>query len=145
MALTVPASATDTNVSVLSSISATRGWFFCRTRREKSGGMVSTPLTRPFRRSVSACPGIGVVDRVDRPRARRGGLGQLADLDRRHAVVLIDDGDLQVLDVAAEGIAEHDQLDERHDHRHDDQHRAPFESPQFAFDNRQDAMHITLA
>ena len=27
------------------------------TRRENSGGIVSTPLTRPLRRSVSACPG----------------------------------------------------------------------------------------
>ena len=77
--------------------------------------------------------------------AVQGDISKLADLDRRHAVVLIDDGNLQVLDVAAEGVAEHDKLDERHDHRHDDQHRTSFESPQFAFDNRQNAMHVTLA
>ena len=56
MELIVPARATDTKLSVLSSIRATRGWFFCSTRRENSGGIVSTPLTRPFRRSVRASP-----------------------------------------------------------------------------------------
>ena len=52
----VPASATETKLSVLSSISATRGSFFASTRREKSGGIVSTPLTRPLRRSSIAWP-----------------------------------------------------------------------------------------
>ena len=65
----VAASAADTKLSVLSSMSATRGSFFASTRREKSGGIVRTPFTRPFRRSVIAWPGIGVVDRVDRVRA----------------------------------------------------------------------------
>ncbi len=53
----MPASVADTNVSVLSATSATRGSFFESTRREKSGGIVSTPLTRPFRRSSIARPG----------------------------------------------------------------------------------------
>ena len=35
---------------------STRGWFFASTRREKSGGMVSTPLTSPSRKSVRARP-----------------------------------------------------------------------------------------
>ncbi len=118
MALIVPASATDTNVSVLSSMSATRGWFFCSTRRENSGGIVSTPLTRPFRRSVRACPWsaysiVSIVCAPDGGRRR-----QLAHLDRGHAVILIDDRHLEVLDVAAEGVAEHDQLHDRKDHRH---------------------------
>jgi hypothetical protein len=46
----------ETNVSVLSEMSATRGSLLVSTRREKSGGMVNTPLTTPLRRSVSACP-----------------------------------------------------------------------------------------
>ncbi len=54
---TVAASDADTNVSVLSEISATRGLLRASTRREKSGGIVRMPLTRPPRRSVSAVPG----------------------------------------------------------------------------------------
>jgi hypothetical protein len=56
MLLTVAESVADTKVSVLSEMSATRGAFFECIRREKSGGMVSTPFTRPLRRSVSAVP-----------------------------------------------------------------------------------------
>ena len=41
-----------------------------------------------------------------------------------------------MLDVAAEGIAEDDELHDREDHRHDDQHRAAPEPPQLAFDDR---------
>jgi hypothetical protein len=53
---TTPAIVADTNVSVLSSMSATRGASFARTRREKSGGMARTPFSLPLRRSASACP-----------------------------------------------------------------------------------------
>ena len=67
--------------------------------------------------------------------------GQLAHAHRRHAVVLIDDGDLQVLDVAAERVAEHDQLHDREDQRHDDQHRAAPEPPQLALDDGPGASH----
>jgi len=52
----VAANALDTKLSVLSSMSATRGWLRASTRRENSGGIVSTPLTRPFRKSVTAAP-----------------------------------------------------------------------------------------
>ena len=54
--LTVAASDAETNVSVLSEISATRGSFRVSRRREKSGGIVSTPLTAPLRRSAIAAP-----------------------------------------------------------------------------------------
>ena len=37
-------------------MSARRGSFFSTMRWENSGGMVSTPLIRPLRRSVSAWP-----------------------------------------------------------------------------------------
>jgi hypothetical protein len=50
------ASAIATKLSVLSSMSATRGWLFASTRLEKSGGIVRTPLTRPLRRSAIAWP-----------------------------------------------------------------------------------------
>jgi hypothetical protein len=52
----VPAIVAETNVSVLSEISATRGELLVSDRREKSGGIVSTPLTSPLRRSVIARP-----------------------------------------------------------------------------------------
>jgi hypothetical protein len=54
--LSVPARVTDTKVSVLSSMRATLGAFRARTRREKSGGMVRMPFSRPFRRSERASP-----------------------------------------------------------------------------------------
>ena len=57
MPLSVAASAAETKLSVLSSISATFGSARSSTRRENSGGIVSTPFTRPLRRSVSAAPG----------------------------------------------------------------------------------------
>ena len=46
--LNVAPSVEETNVSVLSSMSATRGFSLARTRREKSGGIVSTPFSSPF-------------------------------------------------------------------------------------------------
>src|SRR3954470_8846613 len=50
-------------------------------------------------------------------------------------MVLIDDANLEVLDVAAERIPEDDQLHDRERHRHGDQHRTAPESPQLAFDD----------
>ena len=124
---------------MLSSISATlRLRSASSTRREKSGGIVSTPLTRPLRRSVER---LALDRRSRRCRTVRApdatALASSRILHRRHAVILIDDRQLQVLDVAAEGVAEHDQLHEREDHRHDDQHRAAPEAPQLAFDDGQ--------
>src|SRR6188472_1396018 len=52
----VPAIVADTKLSVLSEISAMRGWLLDIERREKSGGMTSTPFTRPLRRSLRATP-----------------------------------------------------------------------------------------
>ena len=53
----VPASVAETKLSVLSEMSATRGWLLESDRREKSGGMTSTPFSWPLRRSCSATPG----------------------------------------------------------------------------------------
>jgi hypothetical protein len=74
-------------------------------------------------------------------RAGGDGVCQFTDANGRHAVILIDDGDAQMLDVPAECIAEDDQLCEREDHRHDDQHRTPAEAPQLAFDDGPGACH----
>src|SRR5699024_4345285 len=76
-----------------------------------------------------------------RARARGDGARQLADLDGWHAVILIDDREPEVLDVAAERIAEHDELRQREDHRHDDQHRTAAETPQLALDDGPGSVH----
>ena len=136
-----PTSVADTKLSVLSSMIATCGSFFVSTRRENSGGIVSTPLILPLRRSVDGLPLVGILDGVEGLRAARDGHGQLAHADGRHAAVLIDDGNLQVLDVAAERVAQHDELHERHHPDHDDQHGAAAEAAQLAFDDGPGAMH----
>jgi hypothetical protein len=56
-------------------------------------------------------------------------------------VILIDHGELEMLDVAAKRVSENHQLRERKDHRRDDQHRAPPEAPQLAFDNGPHPVH----
>jgi hypothetical protein len=78
---------------------------------------------------------------VERLRVGGDGTGQLSHPHRRHAAVLIDDRDRQVPHVAAEGVAEHDQLHQWKDQRHDDQQRAAAETAQLAFDDRPGAMH----
>src|SRR6185503_6252797 len=80
-------------------------------------------------------------DDIKHPIARRNGARQLADLHSRHAVILIDDRHLEVLDVSAKGIAEHHQLDDREDHRDHNQHRAAAEPPHLAFDDGQCSLH----
>jgi hypothetical protein len=56
-------------------------------------------------------------------------------------VIVIDDGDNEVLDVAAERGAQNHELDEREQQRDDDQERAAPKPPQFAFDDGPCAMH----
>ena len=72
-------------------MSATCGSFFWSTRRENSGGIVNTPLMRPFRRSVSARALVGVQDGLERVGAAGHRAGQLAHPHGRQAAVLIDD------------------------------------------------------
>ena len=57
------------------------------------------------------------------------------DAQRHGAVILVDHAHLCVPDFAAEGVAEHDQLDERKHHRHQHQRRRAQKLAQFAFDN----------
>src|SRR3954462_4305973 len=59
-------------------------------------------------------------------------------------MVLIDDANLEVLDVAAERIPEDDQLHDRERHRHRDQHRTAPESPQLPLDDRPCTSHKGL-
>ena len=59
-------------------------------------------------------------------------------------MIVIDDGDDQVLHVAAERVAQNDELDEREQQRKDDEERAAPEPPQFALDDGPGAMHGLL-
>ena len=121
---------------MLSSISATRGSFLASDAAREVRRNRQHAVDAAVAQIVERLPLVGVVDDVEGPRAgRRRRRASSRTLHRRHAVILIDDGQLQVLDVAAEGVAEHDELHERKDHRHDDQHRAAAEAPQLAFDD----------
>ena len=91
-------------------------------------------LAREVRRDVQHAADLAVAQVVRAPppgrcrrsvsngaRVGRHRLEHLLQLHRRHAVVLVDDADLEVLHLAAEGVAQHDELHHRHDHRDDDQ------------------------
>ena len=84
---------------------------------------------------------IVVGHRVKGARIGGDGLEHFLQLERRHAVILIHDADLQVFDFAAKGIAEHDQLHQRHDDGDDNQNRTAPEAAQIAFDDGPDAVH----
>ena len=66
---------------------------------------------------------------------------RLADLHRLRAVVLIDHAQPRVFDLAAEGIAQHDELHQRKHHRHQHQRRRAEELAQLAFDDGQHSVH----
>ena len=68
-----------------------------------------------------------------------------SQFDRRHAVVLVHDADLKVLDFSAERVAENDQLHQRHDDGNDHEHRAAPEPPQVAFNDGPDSVHIVVS
>src|SRR5262249_2809264 len=85
--------------------------------------------------------GIRVVDDVEHLIARGHRACELPDFHRRYAVILIDDRHLEVLDVAAEGVTQHDQLNDRKDHRHHDDHRAAPKAPHLAFDDGKCSLH----
>ena len=72
------------------------------------------------------------------------GLEHLVQFDRRNAVVLVHDADLEVLYLPAERIAEHDELHERHEHGHEHERRTAPETAQVAFDDGPDAVHISF-
>ena len=57
-------------------------------------------------------------------------------------MILVHDPDLKVLDLAAEGVAQDDQLDQRHEHRDHDQGGTAPKAAQVALDDGQDAVHL---
>ena len=131
---------------MLSSISATRGVVLRqdaprKVRRDRQHAVDAAVAQIGERLRPESL--YSIVSKV--ARAGGDGVGQLAHSHRRHAVVLIDDADLQVLDVAAERVAEDDELHEREDQRDDDERRAAPEPPQLAFDDGPGSMHITPA
>ena len=106
--------------------------------------MVSTPLILPLRKSRIAFAFVAVGDRLERSGIGRHRLEHFFEFDGRHAVILIHHANLKILDFAAKRIAQHDQLHQRHDHRNDDQRRAAAETPQVAFNDGPDAMHVSF-
>ena len=132
---TCPTSVAETKLSVLSSISASLRLVAlehaAREIRRNREHAVDAAVAQIGQRLAR----VGVVDGLERARAGGHRAGQLADPHRRQPVILVDDPDLEVLDVAAEGVAEDAELDDRQHHRHDDQHRAAAESAQLAFDD----------
>ena len=84
---------------------------------------------------------VGVGNGVERAGVGGDRLKHLLQFDGGDAVVLVHHADLEVLDLAAKGVAEHDQLHQGHDHRNDDQRRAAPEAAEIAFDDGPDAIH----
>ncbi len=80
---------------------------------------------------------VGVGHRFVRARIGRDSLQHRVELHGRHVPVVIDDADLEVLDLAAERVAEDHELHQRHRERHDDERRVGFEPPQIALDDGQ--------
>ena len=87
---------------------------------------------------------IVVGNRVERGSVDGDGLAHLAHFNRGDAVVLIDDTHMKMFDLSAKGVAEHDQLHQRHDDRNDHQHRAAPEAAKIAFNDGPDSVHIAF-
>ena len=126
---------------MLSSASTTRGLGagqdFAREIAAEFQHAVDLPLPQIAQRRR----GIGVGHRVEGLRVGGDGLEHFLELHGGHAVVLIHHADVEMLDFAAKGIAQHDQLHQRHDHGNDDQRRAAAEPAQVAFNDGKDAVH----
>jgi hypothetical protein len=105
--------------------------------------MVSTPLIRPFRKSVSAAPwsAYWIVSKVFAPPATAPASSHAHSRD---AAVLIDDRDLEMFDVASHRVAQNHELHERKHHRDDDENRAAAKPAQLAFDDSPGAVHMVL-
>ena len=69
------------------------------------------------------------------------GVEHFLEADGGEAVVLVDDADLEVFEVAAEGIAEDDELGEGHDDGDHDEGGAAAEAAEVAFDDGPDSVH----
>ena len=66
-----------------------------------------------------------------------------ANFHRLRALILIDDAEACVLDLAAEGVAQHDELDQWKHHGYQHQRRRAEEFAQFALDNGPHSIHKT--
>ena len=137
----LPTSVPDTKLSVLSSISASCGSFCGVHPAREVGRDGQHAVDAPVAQVLDGLALIAVVHGFEGARPGGNRARQLANPDRRQPAILIDDADLQVLDVAAEGIAEDDELHDRHDQHHDDEHRAPPEPAELTFDDGPCSLH----
>ena len=71
--------------------------------------------------------------------------GDLSQRARHRAAELVHDANLQMLDLAAERVTEHDQLDQGHDHGDDDEGRTAAKAPEVAFDDGEDSVHNSFS
>ena len=102
-----------------------------RELRRNDDGAVDLAVAHVFHRLAV----VVVIDRFEGANVGLDGVEGLANLERHGAVVLINYAELGVADFPAEGVAEHDQLDERKHRRHQHQRRGAQELAQFTFDN----------
>ena len=91
------ASEAKTKLSVLSEIRASRGALPCSDAAREARRNRQDAVDAAVAQIVRAPRPVRVVHGVERVRVRRDGRRQLADADRRHAVVLIDDGEFRCL------------------------------------------------
>ncbi len=86
-------------------------------------------------------PGVGVENRLERPRVRGHRLKQFLELYCRQTSILIDYPNRQVFHLAAKCIPQNHQLHQRHDHRNNDQRWTAPEPAQIPLDDGQNSMH----
>ena len=66
---------------------------------------------------------------------------QLAKFDCRHAMIMVDDTQLEIPHLAAERVAKNDQLNDRKDERHDDQRRTAPKPSELTLKDGHGSMH----
>ena len=84
---------------------------------------------------------VGVLDGGEGLDVDGDGVEALADLDGLRAVIVVDDGDVRADDLAAEGVAHDEQLQDRHHQRHDHQRGRAEELAHLALDNGEHSVH----
>ena len=72
------------------------------------------------------------------------GLKHFVQLDCWYGMVLIHDAHLEVFYFSTKRVAQHDELDDRHDHGDEHERRAASEAAQIAFNDGPDPMHVTF-
>src|SRR5580704_6995381 len=86
-----------------------------------------------------------VPDHAERLWARGDSVEHLLDPARLDGMIFVDEGNVGILDLSAEGIAKHHQLHERKNERTEHQRRAAEELPQVPFNQCRYAIQLHLS